>query len=116
MALRIYYSFIYSTRTYWTGFYCVIKPCASYFYIIYRNQILLHACSVVSDSAMLCTIARQAPSVHGTFQARILEWVAISFFNPPGRRATSIFSSPRNRLACGARNSISSGSFPSNFS
>ena len=116
MALRIYYSFIYSTRTYWTGFYCVIKPCASYFYINYRNQILLHACSVVSDSAMLCTIARQAPSVHGTFQARILEWVAISFFNPPGRRAPSIFSSPRNRLASGARNSISSGSFPSNFS
>ena len=53
MALRTYYSFIYSTRTYWTGIYCAVRPCGSYFYIIYSNQILLHACSVVSDSAML---------------------------------------------------------------
>ena len=35
---------------------------------------------VVSDCFMtLWTVARQAPSVHGISQARILEWVAISF-------------------------------------
>ena len=30
----------------------------------------------------LCTIACQAPSVHGIFQAGILEWVAISYSKP----------------------------------
>ena len=29
-----------------------------------------------------CTIACQAPSVHGIFQAGILEWVAISYSKP----------------------------------
>ena len=37
------------------------------------------SCSVVSDSATSWTIAYTGSSVHGIFQARILEWVAISF-------------------------------------
>ena len=36
-------------------------------------------CSVMSDSATLWTVARQAPLFMGILQARILEWVAISF-------------------------------------
>ena len=36
--------------------------------------------SVVSTSATLWTIARQAPSVHGISQARILEWVVMPSF------------------------------------
>ena len=34
---------------------------------------------VVSDSVTLWTVARSGSSVHRTLQARILEWVAISF-------------------------------------
>ena len=37
----------------------------------------VRACSVVSNSATPWTVARQAPSVLGILQARILEWVAI---------------------------------------
>ena len=36
-------------------------------------------CSVVYDSAAPWTVAHQAPLSMGFFQARILEWVAISF-------------------------------------
>ena len=42
--------------------------------------LLLFSCYVMSDSfATTRTISLQAPSVHGVSQARILEWVAISF-------------------------------------
>ena len=37
------------------------------------------SCSVMSDSATLWTVAHQAPLSTGILQARILEWVAISF-------------------------------------
>ena len=38
------------------------------------------ACSVMCNSFETpCTIAHQASSVHGIFQVRILEWVAISY-------------------------------------
>ena len=39
----------------------------------------LCVCSVMSNSAPQWTAARQAPLSVGFFQARILEWVAISF-------------------------------------
>ena len=45
--------------------------------------------SVMSDSATPWTIAHQALLVHGILQARILEWVAISFSresSPPRNR------------------------------
>ena len=35
--------------------------------------------SVVFDFVIPRTIAHQAPLVHGIFQARILEWIAISY-------------------------------------
>jgi len=35
--------------------------------------------SVVCDFLTLWTVAHQAPTVHGIFQARILEWVPLSF-------------------------------------
>ena len=35
-------------------------------------------CSVMSDSATLWTVARQAPLFMGILQARILEWVAMA--------------------------------------
>ena len=40
------------------------------------------SCTVVSDSETPWTVACQIP-VHGVFLARILEWVAISFFRGP---------------------------------
>ena len=41
---------------------------------------MLFSCQVVSDSfATPWTVAYKDPLVHGIFQARILEWVAISF-------------------------------------
>ena len=42
-------------------------------------NLLLLSHSVMSDSATLGTVARQAPLSTLIFQARILEWVAISF-------------------------------------
>ena len=54
----------------------------------------LCACSVtvVSDSsATTWTVVHQAPSVHGISQARILEWVAISFSRG--------YSQPREQLS-----------------
>ena len=39
----------------------------------------VHACSVVSDSVTYRDYSQPGSSVHGIFQARILEWVAISF-------------------------------------
>ena len=50
------------------------------------------ACSVMSDSATSCTVAHQGSSFHGIFQARILEWVAISSpgeLSYPGIKCTS---------------------------
>ena len=44
-------------------------------YILYVFQVA----SVVSDSVAPWTVARQAPQSIGIFQARILEWAAISF-------------------------------------
>ena len=41
--------------------------------------VCVHALSHVQLFATPWTVAHQAPSVHGIFQARILEWVAISF-------------------------------------
>ena len=39
---------------------------------------MLHACSVMSDSLWRYQHSPPGSSVHGIFQARILEWVAIS--------------------------------------
>ena len=39
----------------------------------------MHACSVLSDSLQLMDWSPPDSSIHGIFQARILEWVAISF-------------------------------------
>ena len=41
----------------------------------------MHACSVASDSCDHMDCSLPGSSVHGIFQARILEWVA---FPPPG--------------------------------
>ena len=55
--------------------------------VIHENILLLLSHYVVSDSFAIpvdCSLA--GSSVHGIFQARILEWVAISFprgFPPP---------------------------------
>ena len=37
------------------------------------------SCSVVSDSCDPMDCSPPGPSVHGIFQPRVLEWVAISF-------------------------------------
>ena len=57
--------------------------------------VCMHVCSVVSDcECMDCS--QQVSSVHGIFQARILEWVAISFsrgsFQPRDRTYISYIS------------------------
>ena len=51
-------------------------------------------CSVVSNSLQLLNCSLPGPSVHGTFQTRILEWVTIS--------SSRISSWPRDwtRLSC----------------
>ena len=61
------------------------------------------SCSVVSDSAIPCTVARQAP-LSIEFSTRILEWVAISFsrdlpdpgieLGSPALQADSLLSEP----------------------
>ena len=38
----------------------------------------MHACSTIFDSLQPCVLQPQGSSVHGIFQARILEWFAIS--------------------------------------
>ena len=48
---------------------CVIKCCT------------LHACSVVSDSLCPMDFSQLSSFVYGIFQARILEWVSITFYN-----------------------------------
>ena len=48
-----------------------------------------HACSVVSDFVTPWTCSPPGSSVHGIFQARILEWVAISY--------TRAYSRPRDQ-------------------
>ena len=58
------------------------------------SEILLFNDSVVSDSlATLWSVAHQAPLPMGILQARILEWIAISFsrgsFQPRGRTCIS---------------------------
>ena len=51
-----------------------------YLYNIYiYNVCTLNHVSIVCLFATLCTVAHQAPLSMGIFQARILEWVAISF-------------------------------------
>ena len=60
--------------------------------------------SVMSDSATPWTVARQAPSVRGSSQASILEWVAIfssprDLSNPriePVAPATSLYCRPNS--------------------
>ena len=45
-------------------------------------KVLVCSCLVAKSCLILATpwtVARQAPSLHGILQARILEWVAISF-------------------------------------
>ena len=42
-------------------------------------------CSVMSDSLQPMDCTLPGSSVHGVFQARILEWVAISFSRGPSR-------------------------------
>ena len=43
------------------------------------NSIIVHTCSVVSDSVTPWTVAHQAPLSTGILQAKILKWVAISY-------------------------------------
>ena len=45
-------------------------------------SLLLLSCSVLSDSCDPMDCSLPGSSVHGVFQARILEWVVISFFDP----------------------------------
>ena len=67
----------------------------------------VYACSAVSNSACVCLCAQSCPtlcdpvdcspqgsSVHGILQARILEWVAISF----SRRSSQ--AGDRNHISC----------------
>ena len=41
--------------------------------------LIMHACSVISNSLQPCGLFPSAFPVHGIFQERILEWVAISY-------------------------------------
>ena len=52
------------------------KKIRLYFGQLFR---LLAVCACVQSCATLCNPRLSGSSVHGTFQARILEWVAISF-------------------------------------
>ena len=45
-------------------------------------SLLLLSCSVLSDSCDPMDCSLPGSSVHGVFQARILEWVVISFSDP----------------------------------
>ena len=57
-------------------------------------------CSLTSDSSVaLWTVVPQAPSVHGGFQARILEWVAISSSRGSSRPRDQILVSPVSCIA-----------------
>ena len=50
--------------------------------IIYEDRIFMEVCSVTQSRPTLCDPRDCSPpgsSVHGIFQARILEWVAISY-------------------------------------
>ena len=48
-------------------------------------DVCLHDFSRVRLFATPWTVARQAPSVHGILQARILQWVAVSSSRGPSR-------------------------------
>ena len=48
-------------------------------YFIYGSAVLCCVCSVVSNSLHPMDCSSPGSFVHGIFQARILEWVAISF-------------------------------------
>ena len=45
----------------------------------------MHACSIMSDSCYPKDYSRQAAPVHGVLQARILQWVAMSFSRGPSQ-------------------------------
>ena len=50
--------------------------------IVYEDRIFMEVCSVTQSRPTLCDPRDCSPpgsSVHGIFQARILEWVAISY-------------------------------------
>ena len=50
--------------------------------ILAFNHLYVYVCSVAQSCLTLCNpehCSLPGSSVHGTFQARILEWVAISF-------------------------------------
>ena len=50
--------------------------------IVYEDRIFMEVCSVTQLCPTLCDPRDCSPpgsSVHGIFQARILEWVAISY-------------------------------------
>ena len=59
--------------------------------------VCVHTCSVVSDSLWPQGLCPPGSSVHGTSQARILEWIATSFSrgsSSPGIQPTSLVSPP----------------------
>ena len=64
--------------------------CSCGLFILFVNSIPLYkyACSVTQLCPTLCDLMDGSPpgsSVHGLFQARILNWVAISYFRGPSR-------------------------------
>ena len=55
----------------------------------FQSSVLSAVASVVSDSCKPTDYSRPGSSVHGTFQARVLKWVAIPFCIQSSRLANS---------------------------
>ena len=58
---------------------------------MFQGYVYVCVCSVVSNSLQLLNCRLPGPSVHGIFQTRILEWVAIS--------SSRISSQPRDQTS-----------------
>ena len=72
----------------WTHVYTWLSPFAVHLCVCVYLCLCVHTYSFAQWCPTLCTSTNHSPpcsSVHGTSQARILEWVAISYFNGSSR-------------------------------
>ena len=73
---------------YWRLSSVQVHVCISFSFLIRTPGLLDCVCSVIQSCLTLCDPMNCSPpgsSVHGIFQAKILEWVAISFSRGPSR-------------------------------
>ena len=87
---------------YWNSLFCFSRDFRELNETVSRKCVHV-SCSIVSNCSWPTDCSPPGSSVHGTFQARILEWVAIPF----SRRSSSWETEPKSPALCWATGKVS---------